>query len=59
MCAGAFYFTINFKKFSKKFLQPKTRSVRGIVYYGSILSIIFTCTYIAGNILISGIKNPF
>ncbi len=39
-CAGAMYYTINFKHYSKRFFKPKTYGLGEIVKYGKKMIIL-------------------
>ena len=43
------YYTMNFKKFSKKFFKPKKYSIGEIFKYGTIQSAVFVSLYMLGK----------
>jgi hypothetical protein len=52
------YYTLNFRRFSKKLFKPKKFGIFELFYYGSIQSIVFVAGYTLGTCAVTGLWTP-
>lgn len=52
------YYTLNFRRFSKKLFKPKKFGILELFKYGTIQSAIFVTFYLLGTCAVTGLWNP-
>ena len=58
VCGLSMYYTINFKKISKKIFKPRSYGFWDLCKFGTAQAIIFVSTYMVGTCAVTGLWNP-